>query len=374
MSRRHAVGLPGGAQPLLQVGIVLDGMHHRCRRHRCAHAVAAVGAARGELGAPHTPPDLGPVVVAVRGVDAGQHDRSELLRRRHEVGAVELQRVPRRGDRRQPQPALAVRGGDHRHRPVVLALRGVDHGARPQLQHRQLDRVVGLARVARGGERLPVLLDVAERARRLRRQLAEPFALALQPAFQAHDVAVGLELRERQRQQLAGGGRVIGAHEVGGHVERRPERRAQVERLARRQLGHLVERDERAPQHDRRAVVVDAAPPGAAGQLGVLAGRQRLVPVAGELGELLDHHAARRHVDPHRERLGGEHDLDQPLDEARLDDLLERRHHPGVVRGEAGHQLIHEAVVAEHREIGGRQPLQPGGGDLVDARALLVDR
>ena len=46
-----------------------------------------------------------------------------------------------------------------------------------------------------------------------------------------------------------------------------------------------------------------------------------------------------RHVDPDRERLGGEHDLDQPLDEARLDDLLERRHHPGVVGGDAGLEL-----------------------------------
>src|SRR5688572_9754111 len=69
--------------------------------------------------------------LVVEGVGAGEHDRSELLRRRHEVGAVELERVARRGDRRQPQPALAVRGGDHRNRPVVLALRGVDHGARP---------------------------------------------------------------------------------------------------------------------------------------------------------------------------------------------------------------------------------------------------
>ena len=198
----------------------------------------------------------------------------------------------------------------------------------------------------------PVLVDVAVRAGRLVEQLGEPLALTLQPALEPHDVAVGLELGERQRQELAGRDGVVGAHQVGRHVVGRPERRAQVERAAERQLGHLVERDERAPQHDGRAELVDAAPAGATGELRVLAGRQGLVVVAGELRELLDHHAARRHVDADGERLGGEHDLHEPLDEAGLDDLLERRHHPGVVWRDAGLELGHELLVAEHLEVG----------------------
>ena len=43
--------------------------------------------------------------------------------------------------------------------------------------------------------------------------------------------------------------------------------------------------------------------------------------------QLLDHHRPGRHVDAERQRLGGEHHLHQALDEARLDRLLERRHH-----------------------------------------------
>jgi hypothetical protein len=43
---------------------------------------------------------------------------------------------------------------------------------------------------------------------------------------------------------------------------------------------------------------------------------------------------------PERQRLGGEHRLDQPLDEQLLDDLLEGRQHAGVVRGDAALQAV----------------------------------
>ena len=92
--------------------------------------------------------------------------------------------------------------------------------------------------------------------------------------------------------------------------------------------------------------------------------------VAGELGQLLDHHGLGRHVDADRQRLGGEHHLDQPLDEARLDDLLERRHHPGVVGGDARLELGEERAVAEHGEVGGIDRPQAGVDDLADAIAL----
>src|SRR5687767_14340380 len=83
------------------------------------------------------------------------------------------------------------------------------------------------------------------------------------------------------------------------------------------------------------AYIVDATATGPTGELRVLARRQWLVALTGELGELLDHDRAGRHVDPERESLGGEHDLHQRRREARLDDLLERRDHAGVMGGHA---------------------------------------
>ena len=85
--------------------------------------------------------------------------------------------------------------------------------------------------------------------------------------------------------------------------------------------------------------------------------------LAGELRELLDHHGARRHVDPDREGLGGEDDLDQTLDEARLDRLLERRDHPGVVGGDARLERGDELARS-------RAPPRSRGGDAVQ---VLVD-
>ena len=85
-------------------------------------------------------------------------------------------------------------------------------------------------------------------------------------------------------------------------------------------------------------------------------GVRNVVVLAGELGQLLDHDGARRHVDAHGEGLGGEHHLDQPGGEARLHHLLERRHHAGVVGGDARLEAGQEAAVAEHREVPSSMP------------------
>ena len=58
---------------------------------------------------------------------------------------------------------------------------------------------------------------------------------------------------------------------------------------------------------------IDASAAGAAGQLGELPRRQRHMARAVELLQLLHHHAAGRHIDAQRQRLGGEHHLDQSL-------------------------------------------------------------
>ncbi len=277
--------------------------------------------------------------MAVRGVRGRQRHRRQLPRRHPEVGGRQLDRIAAGGDRRQTQTALAVRARDHRRRPAVLALVDVHHVARAQLQHRQLDRIVASARLACLFDRLPVLGDVAERALRLLAQPGQPGPLAFEPGLDAHHVAIGLELRERQVEQVVRLLVAVVAHQVGGHVVRRPERGTQMERTAAGELGDRFEAHERAPRHHRVPQFVDTPAARPPGELRVLAGRELLVVVAGELRELLDHDGPSRHVDPDRERLGGEHHLHEALDEAGFDDLLERRHHAGVVGSEPGLEL-----------------------------------
>ena len=139
--------------------------------------------------------------------------------------------------------------------------------------------------------------------------------------------------------------RWIPLNEVGGHVVGGAERRRERVGAARREPGDLVEAHERVPEHDGVADVVDAAPARTPGELGVLAGGQQLVMLAGELRQLLDHHRAGRHVDAERQGLRGEHDLEQSRGEGLLDCLLHRRDHPRVVRGDPGLQARDPRVV-----------------------------
>ena len=104
----------------------------------------------------------------------------------------------------------------------------------------------------------------------------------------------------------------VGAHQVGRHVVRRAERRTQVEgACSAASSATSSKRTNGRPQHDRVAELVDTATARPARQLRVLARGQTLVMLAGELGELLDHDGAGRHVDPDRQRFGGEHHLHQ---------------------------------------------------------------
>ena len=114
---------------------------------------------------------------------------------------------------------------------------------------------------------------------------------------------------------------------------------------------------ERAPQHDRVADVVDAAPAGPAGELRVLARREELVALAGELRQLLDDDRAGRHVDAERERLGGEH-APSPARATKHSSTasLNGGTMPGVVGGDAGLEPGQPPVVAEHVEVVVGQP------------------
>ena len=80
-----AVGLAGGPQPLLEIGVVLDRVQPGAGR-RAGGAAARVAVARRELGLLDPPADLDAVVGPVRRVHARQHDRADLHRRHLEVG------------------------------------------------------------------------------------------------------------------------------------------------------------------------------------------------------------------------------------------------------------------------------------------------
>ena len=105
------------------------------------------------------------------------------------------------------------------------------------------------------------------------------------------------------------------------------------------------------PDHHGVPLDVDAPAAGAPGELGVLPRGQVDVRLAVELDQPFQHHAAGRHVDAQRQRLGGEDRLDQAADEQLLDDLLERRQHAGVVGGEAALQPVEPLPVAQHGQV-----------------------
>ncbi len=195
---------------------------------------------------------------------------------------------------------------------------------------------------------------------------------------------VGLVLREGLLQQFAGLLRTHPVEQVDGHVVARPERRPQRVEPLGGEAGDRPRVHPRRPHHHRVALDVDAATAGPAGELGVLPRGQVDVALAVVLDQPLQDDGAGRHVDAQRQRLGGEHGLDQAGDEQLLDGLLERRQQPGVVRGDAALQSVAPLPVAENGEVGLRQlrgppvddgpdlgPLRLGGQPQTRVQALL---
>ena len=131
----------------------------------------------------------------------------------------------------------------------------------------------------------PVLLDVAPLARAPRpRRRASRVLLPLEPGLEAHDGPVGLVLGEGQVEQVVG----LGRRRSGAPGWRPCCRSAGTPSAGAKvrldgQRGHLLEGHERRPQHDGVADLVDAPPPGPPGELRVLARREELVALAGEL-------------------------------------------------------------------------------------------
>ncbi len=123
------------------------------------------------------------------------------------------------------------------------------------------------------------------------------------------------------------------------------------------------------PQHDGVAFDIDAAAAGATGELGVLAGREAHRAVGGGFDEAFEDDGARRHVHPHGEGLGGEHDPHETAGEQLLDGVTEGRDQAGVVRGETAFESFEPLCVTDGVEIGRRQ----GGGVPVGDRTDLGD-
>ena len=82
-------------------------------------------------------------------------------------------------------------------------------------------------------------------------------------------------------------------------------------------------------------MLINATPTGTSGELRVLARSEHLMTGAGVLGQLLDDHGARRHVDAQGQCFGGEHHLHQSLHKTCFHCLFERRHHTCMMGGDA---------------------------------------
>ena len=181
-----------------------------------------------------------------------------------------------------------------------------------------------------GGERA----RLSER-RRVQRELG---ALVAHPPLR-------VELRERARQHILHA-QILDAHEVQDHAVRQPELRLELGGAAGEQRARLRLRREVFPGgDDHRAHRVEAAAPGAAGHLRVLARGQTAEVGPVVLAQVLEAHAARGRVDAHGEGLRREQRLDHAAAKQHLDDFLHDGEQPGVVHAEAAPE---ELAHAEH--------------------------
>ena len=302
------------------------------------------------------------------------------------------QRLDRHGEVDHRQPACLALLGDHvGARPLGRPARVDDDGVPGELAGRYLDDVAGLEELQRGDRLLALVLAPLPAGALLQLVDAVPEAGVLDEVAlvagrglgvaverllglaelpgEPDDGLVGLELGEGLLEQLAGHDPSELAHQVDGHVVGGPEGAAQRVGAGGGQAGELARVGAGLPQHDAVALGVQAASTGTAGELGVLPRRDVRVGLTVPLGELLDHHGARGHVDAQRQGLGGEDDLAQPADVELLHDLLEGRQHPCVVGRDAAREPVEEVVVAQDVQVVGVEVL---GGVLDEGEDLVA--
>ena len=116
---------------------------------------------------------------------------------------------------------------------------------------------------------------------------------------------------------------------------------------------------------------VEPSTPRSSRELGEFTGRQRGVARSVELGQLLDHHGARWHVDPERQRFRGKHHLDETLGEAGLDRFFEGRDHTGVVGCDPVFQAGKKCRVVESLKIARAEACHFGFDDGADLGTLF---
>ena len=227
---------------------------------------------------------------------------------------------------------------------VVLALR-------PDAGGRRAVGAIELLDLAELRAQPRILDEVAAVAGHRLRVAGEGLLGILHLAGEAHDGAVGLELRERRLQDLA---RPLAAElvdEVHCHVVRRAEARVQRIRAAGCQSSDRLRIERLGPLDDGVPLDVDAATPGPSGELGVLPRGDRDTRLAVELLELFEHDGAGGHVDAECERLGREDGLHELAAEQLFDDFFERRQQPRVVRSDAALEVVAPLAEAQHVEI-----------------------
>ena len=202
-------------------------------------------------------------------------------------------------------------------------------------------------------------------------QLGDALLRPLNLARFFHHGSVRLELRKRLLDEPQ---RVIEtehAQQVDGHVVPRGERGIQRVGARGGKACHLPRIHGRRPQHDRVALRVDATPARAPRQLRVLPRREIHVRLAIKFDELFQHHRARRHVDPQRERLSGEDGPHQPAHEEIFHNVAKCRQHTGVVGGETAGEHLAPLPEVKHLEILFRDAFHPGIDDLFDLLRFL---
>ena len=126
------------------------------------------------------------------------------------------------------------------------------------------------------------------------------------------------------------------------------------------------------PQHDRVALDVDAAAPGAPVSWVYSPGVNGMCCSPLNFTKRLEHHRACRHVDAQSQCLRGEYGLHQSGGEQLLDGVAENRQHSGVVGGQPAQQSLAPFVVVEHDQVGLGSSAAAPVDHLGDAGALLV--
>ena len=102
------------------------------------------------------------------------------------------------------------------------------------------------------------------------------------------------------------------------------------------------------------------------------AGVEQLVPVAGELRQLVDDHATCREVDAECQRLGGEDHPHESLGEAELYGLLERRDLAGMMTRHPSFESLEPGRAVEESEVAGIETGKALLCDRPDPQGLLV--